>query len=127
MTDSPNHTPKHPPVHGRGATENPSGRFEKLTLAWEPDPDSYIAAETGKPEQIKTEVFHDATRTILARNNSPDVGFNVLDQSLSRLRTCAAFIAMRGLATNISASPPASISESKNFRQARCTRIAVCG
>lgn len=40
----------------------------------------------GKPPEVKTEVYEDeATRTILTRNNSPDVGFDV---SLNIYRGC---------------------------------------
>lgn len=54
---------------GRGASFNPPNRFERLHV--EPDPD-------GPPEERpnpRTQFFLDATETVLARNESPDVGF----------------------------------------------------
>jgi DNA repair photolyase len=57
-------------ARGRGAIENPTGRFERLTTnvddkAWR-DPD--------EPEdrQIETQVFLDATKSIVNTNDSPD-------------------------------------------------------
>lgn len=55
--------------HGRGAAFNPPNRFERLHV--EPDPDC-------PPEESvapRTQFFHDATESLLAKNESPDVGF----------------------------------------------------
>jgi DNA repair photolyase len=80
---NPNQNPR-----GRGATINPGGRFEKLAVIHEPDPDSYDETEGGeadKGRQLKTEIFRDASRTIIARNDSPDVCFST---SLNPYRGC---------------------------------------
>lgn len=61
----------HPiPIRGRGAPDNPPGRFERLTLVVDPD------AERDPDEPgPRTHFFRDSSRSILARNDSPDVGF----------------------------------------------------
>jgi len=53
---------------GRGAAENPPNRFERLHL--EPLP-----AEDGQPAEVPTLFFSDASRSILAENDSPDLSF----------------------------------------------------
>ena len=73
------HKPKqpgfHPPIRGRGAGVNPSGRFE--TQERETDEETFEAlreveaAQTDK--QVKTEIYTDATKTIITRNKSPDI------------------------------------------------------
>jgi DNA repair photolyase len=55
-------------VRGRGAADNPPNRFERLH--YEPDPDA--PPEEGAP---KTELYRDAARSILSKNDSPDVPF----------------------------------------------------
>jgi DNA repair photolyase len=77
---------------GRGATGNPTGRFEpraKVTadahyhyadLGWPADGEG-----SGEPAPIATTVAEDATKTILAHNNSPDIGFS---QSINPYRGC---------------------------------------
>lgn len=55
---------------GRGATFNPTNRFEEIDIAWD-DPEDFAAS--GK----KTQVFVDTSRSILTHNDSPDVGFDV--------------------------------------------------
>jgi DNA repair photolyase len=53
---------------GRGAAGNPPNRFERLH--YEPDPDA--PPGEGAP---KTELYRDATRSIVSKNDSPDVPF----------------------------------------------------
>lgn len=68
-----------PTVRGRGASWNPPNRFERLHVdrsGWH-DPDD-------PPPQ--TLFLEDATRTILVRNDSPDVGFDV---GLNPYRGCS--------------------------------------
>ena len=65
MNTSP---PKPIPV-GRGASINPPNRFERLHV--EPDPD----CEAEERPNPRTQFFHDATESLLTKNNSPDVGF----------------------------------------------------
>jgi DNA repair photolyase len=73
------------PIRGRGSIDNPGGRFERLAYDDEasfvqPDPDS----EDGPPRP-RTEFFRDYTRGIIARNDSPDVGF---EASINPYRGC---------------------------------------
>ena len=69
----------------RGATENPVNRFEKIHLEpdadWQPDDDG----EGGRPQGLRTQFFKDHSQTIIARNDSPDVGFTA---SLNPYRGC---------------------------------------
>jgi DNA repair photolyase len=67
------------PVHGRGAGSNPANRFEKLHL--EADPET----ETEAPSAPGTLFLKDKTVSILAHNESPDVGF---DTSINPYRGC---------------------------------------
>src|SRR5436190_10790411 len=62
-------TPEPSAPRGRGAADNPPNRFIPLHSA--PDPDC-PPADAPAPS---TRFFRDATRTIIASNNSPDVGF----------------------------------------------------
>ena len=74
---------KPPQVRGRGATENPVGRFEPLDIAVDYDPEWDDQWEEGR--QVKTQIFRDTSRTIIARNDSPDVSFNT---SVNPYRGC---------------------------------------
>jgi DNA repair photolyase len=66
-------------VRGRGAAGNPPNRFERLH--YEPDGDG---AESD-PSMPATEFYRDATRSIIATNDSPDVGF---EASINPYRGC---------------------------------------
>jgi len=68
------------PNHGRGASTNPANRFEPLHL--EPDPE-----EEHDPERPprKTIYYRDFSQTIIAHNESPDVGF---ESSINPYRGC---------------------------------------
>src|SRR4051812_43532689 len=57
-------------IHGRGAAVNPPNRFERL--AYEPDPD---VSPDDRPAPT-TQFFRDASRTIIAYNDSPDIPFS---------------------------------------------------
>ena len=63
----------------RGAGENPPNRFEKIVLEpdadWNPDDDVLP----------RTQFFKDHSQTVIARNDSPDVGFQA---SLNPYRGC---------------------------------------
>src|SRR4051812_38370444 len=66
-------------VHGRGATANPTNRFERLH--YEADPET-------PPEEAPasaTQFFKDATRSLITTNDSPDVGFQA---SINPYRGC---------------------------------------
>lgn len=57
-------------VHGRGATENPTGRFESIEVVYDPHDDP--VDET--PERVKTQYLKDTSRSLISFNDSPDVG-----------------------------------------------------
>jgi DNA repair photolyase len=69
----------HNPIHGRGASQNPPNRFDKLVYI--PDADS-PDADSPSP---RTQFLRDASRSIIAHNDSPDVGF---DSSINPYRGC---------------------------------------
>ncbi len=69
-------------VHGRGATGNPASRFEKLHV--ESEPHDLAFPVDHRPAQ-RTEFFRDGSKTIITRNNSPDVGF---ETSVNPYRGC---------------------------------------
>lgn len=70
------------PIRGRGASFNPPNRFERL--AYEPDPEW---EDPDAPEPWRTtQYFRDSARTVLTRNNSPDVPFDV---GLNPYRGCS--------------------------------------
>ncbi|HWC63280.1 MAG TPA: PA0069 family radical SAM protein [Rhizomicrobium sp.] len=97
-------------LRGRGALSNQVGRYEKQTrvlvddgwdrsMAGEPtarrnsfssviDDDGWDdgwRAEDAQPPPLRTEVTYDSTRSIIARNKSPDISF---DQSINPYRGC---------------------------------------
>lgn len=59
-----------PTIRGRGANWNPPNRFERLHV----DREGWTDPDDPAP---KTELLRDATRSILAHNDAPDVGFDV--------------------------------------------------
>src|SRR5580692_3710750 len=68
---------------GRGAASNDSGRFEsEKRMVFD---DGWGSGEEAQPERVATTLTVDATRTIIARNNSPDIGF---DRSINPYRGC---------------------------------------
>lgn len=69
-------------IKGRGALSNPPGRFDKLTQTLEHD--GWYEEEA--PDKIETEVRPEPARSIISRNNSPDIGFS---QSINPYRGCA--------------------------------------
>ncbi|HEY2589749.1 MAG TPA: PA0069 family radical SAM protein [Tepidisphaeraceae bacterium] len=70
-----------PTIRGRGAAENPANRFERL--AFEHDGD--VLDEEGVPVPA-TVYLKDAARSIIAKNDSPDVGFTY---SINAYRGCS--------------------------------------
>ncbi|SRR5690606_22140303 len=58
------------PRRGRGAAVNPPNRYERFHL--EPDP---AALDDDERRHVPTQLFRDTSRTILARNGSPDIPF----------------------------------------------------
>jgi len=64
------------PLHGRGTSTNPPNRYEALHV----EPDDPASGDD------RTVYYRDASRSILAENDSPDVGFRY---SLNPYRGCA--------------------------------------
>jgi DNA repair photolyase len=60
---------------GRGASANPTNRFERIA----------VELEVPGPERVPTELLRDGSRSLITRNDSPDVGF---DASLNPYRGC---------------------------------------
>jgi DNA repair photolyase len=67
------------PVRGRGSASNPKNRFESIETVPEPPQDSDAISSP------HTEFFPDRSRSIIAYNDSPDVGF---DASINPYRGC---------------------------------------
>jgi len=66
------------PRRGRGAQDNPKNRFTPLAYV----PDEEVG---GAPPAQATELYCDTSRSIIAHNNSPDIGFDV---SVNPYRGC---------------------------------------
>ncbi len=66
-------------ITGRGAADNPKNRFERIEV--EPDPS--VPDEGPRPETV---YLRDHSRSIIARNDSPDIGF---DASINPYRGCS--------------------------------------
>src|SRR6201982_3802671 len=73
------------PIHGRGASWSPANRFEKLHVDLT-DVDC-VDVDPASEEQPRraTQYFRDGTKSVITRNNSPDVGF---ETSLNPYRGC---------------------------------------
>ena len=74
-------TPILPTIHGRGAADNPPNRFLRLSV----EPDLELLDEEG-PAAPETEYLKDTARTVIAQNDSPDVGFT---HSINPYRGCS--------------------------------------
>ncbi|MXZ60595.1 MAG: PA0069 family radical SAM protein [Acidobacteria bacterium] len=74
--------PRSQAAQGRGAVSNPAGRFEALR---EEAFDDGWDARDPPPERVPTEVIIDRTKSIIARNDSPDIPF---DRSINPYRGC---------------------------------------
>ncbi len=70
------------PMKGRGAPSNIEGRFE--TWSRESTDDGWAHDEADLPP-LKTEVTREYAKSIISRNNSPDIGF---DASINPYRGC---------------------------------------
>jgi DNA repair photolyase len=69
------------PRRGRGAQSNASGRFEPL--AYTPADDGWLTED--EPPPLKTSVTLERAKTIITRNESPDISF---DRSINPYRGC---------------------------------------
>ncbi len=73
-------------LRGRGALSNHAGRYEKQTRVLVDDGwDDGWRPEDETPPALQTEVIHDASRSIISHNKSPDLSF---DQSINPYRGC---------------------------------------
>jgi DNA repair photolyase len=74
-----------PPIVGRGISENPKNRFERLELS--PDLDELdFELQRGEKERPQTQYFKDTSRTFITYNDSPDIGYNA---SVNPYRGCS--------------------------------------
>jgi len=73
------------PHKGRGALSNPEGRFEPAVHHAESDGWDTPADETDAPPRPATQVSEERARSIISRNDSPDVPF---EQSINPYRGC---------------------------------------
>lgn len=67
---------------GRGAPTNETGRFERIAR------EAFVEempGEEDEPRPLRTEVIEERPRTIIAKNDSPDIGF---DRSINPYRGC---------------------------------------
>src|SRR5437764_585318 len=83
------------PIRGRGTEHNPTNRFERLAIL--PDPDAEILPES---EQIqpRTHFFRDSSKSVIAYNSSPDVGFTT---SFNPYRGCDSITTLKKELTRI--------------------------
>lgn len=70
-----------PTLKGRGVSDNPRNRFEKLSFEWDGD----LLDDEDRPVP-PTAYLKDASKSIIARNDSPDVGFTY---SINPYRGCS--------------------------------------
>ena len=70
------------PPRGRGAKTNASGRYESQTR--EAFDDGWTE-EDAQPAQVQTTLQAERAKTVLTRNDSPDIGF---DRSINPYRGC---------------------------------------
>jgi DNA repair photolyase len=78
--------PPSPAIHGRGASWSPANRFEKLHVdLGDLDVVQINQNEETERSRRETQFFRDGTQTIIARNQSSDVGF---ETSVNPYRGC---------------------------------------
>jgi DNA repair photolyase len=73
------------PIRGRGASWSPANRFEKLHVDLSDLDVVDIDHDEGERPPRATQYFRDVSKSIITRNNSPDVGF---ETSLNPYRGC---------------------------------------
>ncbi len=78
-------------IKGRGTAENPANRFERIHVEVDPEvgPPAPAEAWEGGPDDLEprlaTELLRDTSRSLITRNDSPDVPFSA---SLNPYRGC---------------------------------------
>ena len=73
------------PLKGRGAASRVAGRFETRELQAEDDGWGSFHAHAAEAPRLRTQVATERARSIITRNQSPDVGFS---QSVNPYRGC---------------------------------------
>lgn len=71
-----------PVLQGRGTSDRLPNRFDELQLEYEPEAE---VDDDGQRRRVRTQFFVDASKSILAENDSPDLGFRY---SLNPYRGC---------------------------------------
>ncbi len=83
--EEPSDDRKRRSLRSRGAADNPPNRFERSWHELDPQADDPDLADPDARPSLRTEFLDDVTRTIIARNNSPDIPF---DASINPYRGC---------------------------------------
>jgi DNA repair photolyase len=74
-----------PPITGRGVSDNPKNRFERLEVT--PDLDALDEElKFGERERPQTLYYKDVSKTFITYNDSPDIGYNA---SVNPYRGCS--------------------------------------
>ena len=73
------------PIRGRGTSTNPPNRFERIEYEVDIDVEPHPDAGSDETPRPRTEFYRDVSKTIISRNESPDVGF---DASINPYRGC---------------------------------------
>src|SRR5262245_33544978 len=81
-SEMPQEMARKTPRKGRGAITNPTGRYERFQV--EEFDDGWTRGDE-EESLLRTTVAIDATKSIITRNDSPDVGF---DRSINPYRGC---------------------------------------
>ena len=61
-------------IKGRGTSEGPKNRFEKIQIEWDAEV-LYGDEDTGSTRGPKTEFFDDLSESVITENNSPDIPY----------------------------------------------------
>ncbi|MBX2860114.1 MAG: PA0069 family radical SAM protein [Vampirovibrio sp.] len=75
----------HPVLKGRGASINPTGRFESIEIIPDPEFLDFQELDPDAAHSQKTRYFVDDAKTIVTTNDSPDIG---MDTSMNIYRGC---------------------------------------
>ncbi len=71
---------------GRGTSENPTNRFETLSVSDDLEHLDPTDADEFAARKVPTQYFADATQSLVTKNDSPDIPFTY---SLNPYRGCA--------------------------------------
>ncbi len=74
-----------PRTSGRGSSFNPQNRFEEISIVPSEEEDRFFPDEDREQQKLETKFFADSSRTVLAKNDSPDIPFTY---SLNPYRGC---------------------------------------